>query len=359
MKKIVFSTLTAVCLSLTANATVWRVSNVTGADPDFTAWNAAVSSSSVVNGDTLYVEPSATNYGSVSLNKQLVVIGNGYFLDTAGTANGNPGLQENVNTSYFSRIRLNAGSEGSHFIGIVFTSTQYLDNSLASTNTNITFEKCAFASGVRRWSTAASTLENITFRKCIFYGTGNSDLFNSGNATLNNLTFENCIFRGWVRSNPSTSSTNLVFRNNVADYMQVSGYYVANSIFVNNSNSTLTSCVVRNNIFEFNEDPTEVPQGPLSTNGNNLVGVASGTVILESGSTDGYYQLAAGSPAIGGGVDIGGVKPDCGPFGGPDPYVLSGIPNIPTIYSLEFPNGNSVSSGASSILVDFSTRGNN
>jgi hypothetical protein len=45
------------------------VNNVTGADPDFTSWNAAVSSSSVVNGDTLYIEPSATNYGSVSLDK--------------------------------------------------------------------------------------------------------------------------------------------------------------------------------------------------------------------------------------------------------------------------------------------------
>jgi hypothetical protein len=268
-------------------------------------------------------------------------------------------LQENVNTSYFSWIRLNAGSEGSHFIGIVFTSTQYLVNSLASTNTNITFEKCAFSSGVRLWNTTTKTLENVTLRKCIFYRTSNINIFNAGTTTLNNLTIENCIFRGYVRSNPNSASTNLVFRNNVADYMQVTSYYVANSIFVNNSNNTLTSCVVRNNIFEFNEDPTEVPQGPLSTNGNNLVGVNSSTVIQESGSIDGYFQLAAGSPAIGGGVDIGGVKPDCGPFGGPDPYVLSGIPNIPTIYSLEFPNGNSVSSGAGSILVDFNTRGNN
>ena len=51
----------------------------------------------------------------------------------------------------------------------------------------------------------------------------------------------------------------------------------------------------------------------------------------ENGSTDGQYQLKAGSPAIGAGED--GV--DIGAFGGPDPYVLSGVPSIPVIYELD------------------------
>jgi hypothetical protein len=114
--------------------------------------------------------------------------------------------------------------------------------------------------------------------------------------------------------------------------------------------------VVKNNLFV--NAQTGVTVGSLSTNGNNLISQTRASLIVDAGSDDAKYQLAAASPAIGGGVDISGTKPDCGAFGGNDPYVLSGIPNIPTIYSLSFPNGNSVPSGSSSILVDFSTRNN-
>ena len=54
---------------------------------------------------------------------------------------------------------------------------------------------------------------------------------------------------------------------------------------------------------------------------------------VDSGSTDGKWKLKAGSPGIGAG--FGGT--DCGIFGGSEPYVLSGIPPIPTIYSLTAP----------------------
>jgi hypothetical protein len=79
---------------------------------------------------------------------------------------------------------------------------------------------------------------------------------------------------------------------------------------------------------------------------------------VDAGSLDGKYQLAVSSPAIGGGVDIGGVKPDCGAFGGNNPYQLSGIPAIPSIYSFSFPNGNSVPLNSTSININFSTRDN-
>jgi len=53
-------------------------------------------------------------------------------------------------------------------------------------------------------------------------------------------------------------------------------------------------------------------------------------LFLGTGSTDGKWQLKAGSPAIGAGV--GGI--DCGAFGGLGPYILSGLPTGPVIYQL-------------------------
>jgi hypothetical protein len=69
---------------------------------------------------------------------------------------------------------------------------------------------------------------------------------------------------------------------------------------------------------------------------NNIVSnnvTDNGQVFVGTGSTDGQWQLKPGSPAIGAGV--GGV--DCGMFGGDSPYVLSGIPSIPTIYFFNAP----------------------
>ena len=50
-------------------------------------------------------------------------------------------------------------------------------------------------------------------------------------------------------------------------------------------------------------------------------------------SDDAKWKLKTGSPAIGAGVS--GV--DCGAFGGPTPYVLSGVPNLPHIYEATIP----------------------
>jgi hypothetical protein len=57
------------------------------------------------------------------------------------------------------------------------------------------------------------------------------------------------------------------------------------------------------------------------------------TVFIGTGSTDGKWQLKDNSPAKGAGTE----GTDIGPFGGPKPYILSGIPNIPRIYFFDSP----------------------
>ncbi|MFB3041480.1 MAG: hypothetical protein ACE1ZS_06720, partial [Candidatus Poribacteria bacterium] len=63
----------------------------------------------------------------------------------------------------------------------------------------------------------------------------------------------------------------------------------------------------------------------------NQVNVDMNTVFEGSGSTDGQWQLKAGSPAIGAGT--GGF--DAGMFGETATYVLSGLPNIPAVHFFE------------------------
>ena len=74
------------------------------------------------------------------------------------------------------------------------------------------------------------------------------------------------------------------------------------------------------------------------------------TVFAGTGSTDGQWQLASGSPAIGTGTN----GTDIGMFGGDDPYVLSGLPQIPAIYKFL---GSSV--GSQSIDVEVKIKSHN
>ena len=353
MKKHFSFTFLVVCIAFNLKATVWRVNNTNGVDADFTSVSSAISNASVLNGDTLYIEPSSTSYGSVTLTKQLTFIGNGYYL---GGANGNAGLQATENASTLSVITLNTGSNGSKFYGL---SLSYFSLGSAAGLGNYVIESCQM-DYIFQNQISTQTYSDIAFRKCVITQFVS---LNNVNATVNNFIIENCIFNSSIGYgmvlNFSPSSTNLIFRNNTLDqpyFTNLTGFYVANNIFLRNNVQTFTSCVIKNNLFVANQ--TGVTTGALNTNGNNLVSQSRASLIVDAGSLDGKYQLAVSSPAISGGVDIGGTKPDCGAFGGTDPYKLSGIPAIPSIYSFSFPNGNSVPLNSTSILIDFSTRDN-
>ena len=77
---------------------------------------------------------------------------------------------------------------------------------------------------------------------------------------------------------------------------------------------------------------------------NNLQNVDMNLVFdLSDPSFDGKYRLIDDptNPAIGYGLT--GI--DCGMFSGPDPYRLSGIPNVPAVYQFFAPATGSVTGG--------------
>lgn len=109
--KLRISFLTAIFfISVVANATVWRVNNRPGVDAHFTTLQAAIDGATA--GDTLYVEGSTTSYGAGIFDKQLVVIGAGYWLAENDTTQA---YKEN---SQVGRLTFNTGSEGSTVEGL-------------------------------------------------------------------------------------------------------------------------------------------------------------------------------------------------------------------------------------------------
>ncbi len=318
--------LTFICAR--AEAKVWRVNNVPNVVADFKDLGVALASPLVLPYDTIYLEGSTTSYPSTTLRKRLVIIGAGYNLSGAS---GNSGLQFNNSPSRVASLQVDSSASGSTFMGIY--SLFYVNSNVDS----LTFSRCEINIQQNSFS-PNSKMAGIVINKC--YGG-----ISLSSYTLENPVITNCIFTTPVSL---TSVINGLFRNNVCGAsISLSNSYVANNYFQNST--TFSNCTVKYNVAAL--------VSALPTGNNNIAPVNVSTMFVAAGSNDAQYQLRPGSPGIGAGEPIGGVTPDVGAFGTADPYRLSGIPPIPTIYSLTVPT--SVPASATNITVTFSTRSNN
>jgi len=353
MLRKVFTLLSVIALGFVYNAQakIWRLNNNVAVNADFTTFYQAAGSASVLAGDTLYLEPSATAYttNSFTLTKRLVVIGSGYFLDpTDVTYPFNPGLQVAGRTAQLGFLYLGAGSDGSKFMGISMEGSVYFSGS-----SNVKFEKVYFGYGGIYFQ--SGTNDNVSIRKCFYYG--GSGFSSSTTVTITNLVIENNIFYGGYLTLDQLSGSGNIFRNNSiinsGSGFTISNTYVANNIFGTGGGvSNFVNCTIKNNLFQSNQT---LP----GTATNNQVNVNMANVYVggTTGSLDSRAVLKAGSPAIGAGLTVGAVvTPDCGAYGATDPYKLSGIPNIPSIYAFTVPL--SIPAGTTTMNVTFSTRNN-
>ncbi len=355
MRQLILFTV-CVFMFVSSHAKSWRVNNNIGVQADFTTFHEAVQNASVLAGDTLYFEPSATVYAtnSITVTKRLVMLGVGYFLNpTNPSMQGNAGLQETREPSQIAFFRLGNGANGSYFSGLSFAN---LSLTGSASDFNLTFERNLFGSTL---NFEAGSNSGVILKKNIFY---NTNITNNTGATISvsNFTCENNIFYeywGGVNLSQLTGNNN-IFRNNSiyrsAIGMTLVNCYVANNIFGCNGAVTLTNSTVKNNLFQTAQVlPPTATNNLISQNMETVYGPHNNAI-----SPDGNVMIPASSPATGAGLTVGSVvNPDCGAFGATDPYKLSGIPAIPTIYSLTVPT--SIPSGTATMNITLSTRNNN
>jgi len=305
------------------SAKIWIVDN-TGGNPlaDYTTISEAQTNAQ--DGDTLYVYGSPTTYGGVTISKQLYIFGTGYFLDE------NPDTQARPVSSKISYIIFSPGSEGSVFEGFEVTATAsnrsvYIQTDTIYIRRNHIYESNLGTAidvnpGVAKVVVTQNYIERpsgsydaIRFRgrdgiisnNYIYHFYESNFAINFAETNASALV-ENNVIHGAV-----TMQQNCTFRNNIL----ISGIF------------TPTGCTYTNNIGNADQFGEE---------SGNKMNIEMSTVFVDSAShtTDGRWQLVTGSPAIGAGFD--GID-DCGMFGGAFPYVLSGLPSIPTIYYFEAP----------------------
>jgi hypothetical protein len=319
MKKLIFLML----LSVGAYAqTVHRVTN--GMNLQTVIDNAA-------SGDVILVEGGG--YGNIEINKSLFIYGTGYFLNNVNL------LNEGV--SVLGEISITANSvvfQGFKCGNITVLANNVLIKRNHSLRINVGGDA---ATGISPFqSNNVQVIQNLAksfgiygesinfnvFNNILYESGGNSGftLGTSGFGEIKNNTFLNTGYGygyyPWFKDYSNTQFINNIFpsilnnvgsRTNIMHYIRpyVLEYNLFTDTFQNTSLTNIMGVDI-NSIYQ-----------AYSTNPNNL-------------QEDARYQLAPNSPARGAGEN----GTDCGAFGGDDPYVLSGIPDIPSIYQLTVPS---------------------
>jgi len=302
-----------IIIAFNAVAAIWHVSNV-GKNANFTSLTAAHNSEKVTAGDTLYVYGTSKDYDDLVSSKNLNIIGSGYFL------NENQETQADTTLSKIGNITFNPGSEGSSISGMTISQIYLYCNDITIKRNFISFYRdYQYVIHLHR----EGEIQNIIIAQNFISGRRGIDFTFSTNA--NNIIIFNNIITTYSHAIEMSENDHAIIKNNVIN----GGLSIYNSIFYNNIQMGGGAKLVNSDV-KFNlEPPMQDYFGTI--NGNKTVDMS--TVFVSEGSTDGRYQLAENSPA----KNAGDNGIDCGVFDGTDPYILSGIPMIPTIYYINVP----------------------
>tara|TARA_R110000868_G_scaffold11200_7_gene54905 strand:- start:42292 stop:43227 length:936 start_codon:yes stop_codon:yes gene_type:complete len=267
-----------------------------------------------VSGDTLYIEGSNNEYGDLTIEKRLTLIGQGYFI------NENIGISSNKFETIVGRLILANGSSGSKIYGLRFDQSG-LSSAYINVN-NIEIGNCYFRGTIRL---NESNLENIIVNRSYFNSSGGFYLSGLTDSPQN-FIFSNNIVLGdfYLKDKSSGTITNNVFKGSDFSVGENANLQIHNNIFLGTEISDYLMPEEGSNISH-----NISVAAPFSDGNNNQINIVEADVFITGdNSSDGKFQIREGGPADGKGKD--GI--DIGPFGGPKPYKLSGLPDIPTIY---------------------------
>ena len=300
-----------------AEAKTITVDNKVGSVAMFTSVQTACDTA--VQGDTILIAGSPTAYGHVDVRKQVHLVGPGYWL----AENGIPGITKDTATFSitFGEIELSS-SNGSSATGVSITNLMYATPEVGT----FYFDKCVIIDS----SSNGGLRSRVHIKRSFVHG-ATLQVFGS--------SISNCLIGGsFTHLMNGTTASNCVMQF-AQNFSSVAGSSISNSIFIAPSGQTgsafaasakgsVTHSLAVGGV-GVGGNPTFLPSG----NGNISTIAFTSQAFVQGQANDKAFVLAAGSPAIGTGLN--GVN--MGIFGGVLPYVISGVPSIPRITRFQVP----------------------
>ena len=292
-----------------ADAASWRINSDATKKAHFLDINAAMASSEVMAGDTLYLDPGCLLTSQQKVTKRVTIIGTGYF------PQNDVHQQATIKANIELRVAYDK-LESVNVDGIIYICANY-----------VTVERCFL-----RNVTWAGVGQYATIRQC--YSTG--DVYGYGSTDNNSAycTIENCIL---IRDSycinrlycPTIRNNYLKCTSNSYALSSISSGTIVNNIIINTSKPQQCLSLVSDVLFSNN-----VLSGTNGASTNITEVIAEASVFALEGSNDQRYRLKDDSPA----KDYATNGGDCGPFGGLYPYVPSGYPlGMPRFESSSIP----------------------
>ncbi|MBL7941654.1 MAG: hypothetical protein JNM00_02755 [Flavobacteriales bacterium] len=339
-------------LAIRSSAVIISVNNEPGAAADFASLPDAITAA--VAGDTIYVYPGTTSYGSVSINKQLVLLG--------------PGHKVNYTTMIpqVGVITMSYGSGGSIIKGLAVTGIFGSDYVTAN---DVLVSGCRIDAQNPFSFSYLGTFNGWIVEGCVIFNQSNGMGF-PGSAGQNwifrnnivvhwnasgqwikystNMTVEHNVFIQMNSSNASAlgnNNVNLVFNDNIV-------YYTAS-----NPPATLdescTNCTFENNITY--SPYTSLPEFPGENFDNQNPQFVNVPLTNPSFTYTNDYHLIPGSIGEGAGTD----GSDVGVFGGVHSFRPFGWSNtMPRIDFIEVLSGTSPPGGQVQVHLKAYSAGN-
>ena len=309
--------------SIQLSATVLQVNNLSPSPGEYTTLQSAVNAATA--GDTLYMAGTGINYGGVSVDKQLTIIGPGFVVagsTISGVAQAGIISLTSVNASGFKVI-------GIRFFQLIST------DAAVSLFSNITVQRCLVDDCL--------FLSNDDWTGClvegnVFTSVGPNTTASMTTANIIASTIRNNVFNGTLYY----TTTDIIEQNffagtnngNTPIISGATGNTFQNNIAVGRNCATVdatSNCTGNMNYLCFN--PNFPGTGNYLNTNPMFVSYTSGVF---SWTHD--YHLAIGSPALGAGA--GGL--DIGLYGGDGIYRKDHEPDIPIVRFVSLPDGNVV-----------------
>ncbi len=328
MKTVFLSIILSFCTVLGFAQTIRRVNNTSGLNDPTVYATAQAAHDAAADGDIIQLEPSDNpNYGDITITKKLTIYGTGY--DLANT----PNTSFDKRAPKLGYVYFENGSKNSSIMGVEISGYVYVyDENVTVSRCKMYILNCGRSSQILNG--VYSEGNNMTITQNYFYSMNGSI---NANGSIKSTILNNIITGGFGNFSQSVISNN-VFSTGGGEI--VSG--VKNSVFTNNiidarsasagtkifSDDVLTANnTISNNLCT---SISGLPTGGGNVNSANALLVFKVANPWTGPFYDSNLQLATNSPA----QKVGVGSTPIGIFAGNNPYVLSGVPNIPVITTL-------------------------
>lgn len=307
-------------------ATTRTLNNANPSAGQYLSWSAVHAASA--DGDTVLVQGSLINYGSIDISKRLIVIGPGH----------NPIDKQNIQKAFCDNVLFSTGSNNSVVIGLETSNMQAYSNNVDS----VKITNCKINDAVYF---ALNNANYWVIDGCVFSNTGYC--LRADGHSVGDLLVRNCIFNGTVYAFNGTYIGYNYFNNNL--FLGTSSYtfqycnynYINNNIFYRSGFQDYANqgMVYNKNLSYLCNGGNTFPNGFNYESVDPLFETNIGTGAYFNYNTN--YHLQATSPVLTGGTD----GTELGIYGGDGDYEQFGVGHNPYIKTFNITGPTSVNAG--------------